>query len=246
MGTESLGNVFSKYSLWLFWFFCLLPYFFSLTLLFKMEREWSRMCFSSQVCLIVFWLSSELNNRNAILGERGPETCIVKENKKMRLQREHGANSNATLFILDSESIMNVSVPKAHTSNGIHLPNLNPTKSLHHMKDELCLEKYDTGSIHLPWTLLSLLACNRVSPIFAGRPEWHHIWCNQHDWSALRWAIWDSSGDLGLRSGEHDLVSTGERNMKQCTYFRGPWPFNKSHHSTPTTMIFYICVTILV
>lgn len=151
-------------------------YFFSLILLFKMEREWSRMCFSSQVCLIVFWLSSELSNRNAIVGERGPETCVEKENKKMRRQREHGATSNATLLILDSESIMNVSVPKAHTSNGIHLPNLNPTKSLHHMKDELCLEKYNTGSIHLPWTLLSLLACNRVSPIFAGRPEWHHIW----------------------------------------------------------------------
>lgn len=74
----------------------------------------------------------------------------MKENKKMRLQREHGATSNATLLMLDSESIMNVSVPKAHTSNGIHLPNLNPTKSLHHMKDELCLENYDTGSIHLP------------------------------------------------------------------------------------------------
>lgn len=101
---------------------------------------------------VYFPTVSELSNRNPLLGARKPETCIMKENERMRAQRGEGVDSisSATVVMLDSESINYVPIPSSHTSSSIHLPTLNPTKSLNHMKSEFHLEKYDTGAIYLP------------------------------------------------------------------------------------------------
>ncbi|KAI5132077.1 hypothetical protein MUG91_G82n61 [Manis pentadactyla] len=46
------------------------------------------------------------------------------------------------------------------------------------------------------------------SPL-TGRPEvTSHLRYNQHGWSALRWLISDSSGELDLRSRESNPVNT--------------------------------------
>lgn len=101
---------------------------------------------------VYFPTVSELSNCNALLGDRRPETCMMKEHKKMRTEREEGVDSisSATVVMLDSESINNMPMPRSHTSSSIHLPALKPTKSLNHMKGELHLEKYDTSVIYLP------------------------------------------------------------------------------------------------
>ena len=110
-------------------------------------------------------------------------------------------------------------------------------------KQVILFKKKTVTQVQFTYPESSCLLC--VFSITVADQRWHYIWGISNAivyQQGRRTQFWRAGPEV--RGGQSCKLR--RKDYQTVHIFSGPWFSNKLHYSTPTTIIFYICITILV